>query len=344
MMNGQAQRMDRERVNRVAKASGRSVDEIEAGRGEVSQLPAYKEFRENSGQHYPDFLEKEDRPVLKNVDVKIKKTRGLSDEAYREELDAQRKRAQALAYLAQTDDGVPDDCLRGEALARRKKQKRSTLSHDNTLQLVKDRKALQTEKDLQSKLLSVQHRLRNGILKTQPGPSPQPVPPPPPPPPSSSVPLPPGWRAAVHPSSRQTYYKNDATGETSATVPAFSGGGPRTTKTTAAPVSGQKKRRTVDPLDPTFGHGRDAVHHKGERMADSTAGGALWEQRPLPVPSAVLRMKGPGVRLEGSSAIGPGGPPRGRQPPPPPPARRGVHPTPNLFVPRHVQQKSPRPP
>ena len=51
----------------------------------------------------------------------------MSDEKYKAELDAQRKRAQALAYLEQGDDGVPDDCLRGRAAGNASGEKMSQL-------------------------------------------------------------------------------------------------------------------------------------------------------------------------------------------------------------------------
>ena len=55
-----------------------------------------------------------------------------------------------------------------------------------------------------------------------------------------------------------------------------------------------QKSHKIDPMDPT---GQDSTKAKwnagsgnpGERMADSTAGGPLWQQRPLPAPGAVLK-------------------------------------------------------
>lgn len=55
------------------------------------------------------------------------------------------------------------------------------------------------------------------------------------------------------------------------------------------------KRNKVDPMDPT---GAEAgakvlsVGPNGERMADSTASGPLFQQRPYPAPGSVLRGQG----------------------------------------------------
>jgi len=340
----------------VAQATGRGVGELYAEQdAKVFKAPdVIKEYRPNSGQHYPDFLDDDGFPGKKasrNTDVKVVvKKRALSDEAYAAELDAQRKRAQALAYLAGTDDGVPDDCLRGDAAARRQRQKRSRLE-DNTLKLLGERKAKETYAQLQSKLLDVQARLKSTTTTTPSVPA---TPAPPMMSPAAVVPA--GWRAAVHPSSGQTYYVNDATGGTRSTLPPRS----EPTTTTArpecrAPPLPEKTRGAVDPLDPMKGRGKwsDAIHHKGERMADSTATGPLWQQRPLPAPSVVLRMRGPGVREEGSS-IGPAtkaAAASSRQttaslPPTPSPQqqqRPANKPSVASFVPRHVR-RAPAPP
>ena len=54
----------------------------------------------------------------------------------------------------------------------------------------------------------------------------------------------------------------------------------------------------VDPMDPTGGKGgggwSQGLGGGNDRMADSTAGGSLWQQRPLPAPGAVLRKQGGG--------------------------------------------------
>ena len=53
-----------------------------------------------------------------------------------------------------------------------------------------------------------------------------------------------------------------------------------------------QKNRKVDPMDPT-GEGAPAKgqggYMEGERMADSTATGPLFQQRPYPAPGSVLR-------------------------------------------------------
>lgn len=45
----------------------------------------------------------------------------------------------------------------------------------------------------------------------------------------------------------------------------------------------------LDPLDPSQSGKRSGVSKLEEKMADSTASGALWQQRPYPAPGAVLR-------------------------------------------------------
>lgn len=61
---------------------------------------------------------------------------------------------------------------------------------------------------------------------------------------------------------------------------------------------GKKRgREEIDPLDPTGGRGSGGWTQGlggGDRMADSTAGGSLWQQRPLPAPGAVLKKQGGG--------------------------------------------------
>merc|ERR1719409_2635450 len=164
------------------------------------------------------------------------------------------------------------------------------------------------------------------------------------------------WSSRVHPSSNQVYYVKDATGERRWEPPTSANdAGDGATRRPEGPkprpqphpalAAAQKKKRDksqIDPLDPlglSGGRYSDGLHHKGERMADSTASGPLWQQRPYPAPGSVLKMRGPGVR-EGSS-IGPQRPgaPRGpparmmppqarrRRPPPPPPPPRASGPS-----------------
>ena len=223
-------------------------------------------------------------------------------------------------------------------------------TRDNTLKQVAGRERDEAYKELQHKLLGVQAQLRKaGSLVRQEAPAvmvPSAAP-------TAAVALPPGWSSRVHPSSNQVYYVKDATGErrweppTSAEC-SVSGSmrgrrdrsrGPSRT----LPWRPLRKRRgtsppTIDPLDPlglSGGRYPDGLHHKGERMADSTASGPLWQQRPYPAPGSVLKMRSPGVREGG---IGPfeearRGPParmmppqanlRRRPPPPPPPRASG---------------------
>jgi len=56
---------------------------------------------------------------------------------------------------------------------------------------------------------------------------------------------------------------------------------------------GQKRGRVdkIDPLDPTPFGGKwsDALLTQGERAADTTATGPLYQQRPYPAPGKILR-------------------------------------------------------
>ena len=120
--------------------------------GDYRPTKQAKLWSENSGQHYPGFA---DRPTTQPEEktVKVPKVqrehvsgpRGekklMSDDRYAAEMDAQRRRAQALAYLEQGDEGVPDDALRGAAAAKRKREKASELSMkaDNTLKEIGQR-------------------------------------------------------------------------------------------------------------------------------------------------------------------------------------------------------------
>ena len=225
MMNGQSRQADRERIDRLAKATGRKFWEVqdEVDARDYRPTKQAKLWSENTGQHYPGFAdEPSNQPKPKQVTIpKVKRDvvvgpRGerktMSDEKYKAELDAQRKRAQALAYLEQGDDGVPDDCLRGRAAEKRKREKMSQLerTRDNTLKQVAGRERDEAYKELQHKLLGVQAQLRKaGSLVRQEAPAvmvPSAAP-------TAAVALPPGWSSRVHPSSNQVYYVKDATGE-----------------------------------------------------------------------------------------------------------------------------------
>ena len=60
----------------------------------------------------------------------------------------------------------------------------------------------------------------------------------------------------------------------------------------------------IDPMDPTGEEGQKAsqgTNNMGERMADSTASGPLWQQRPYPAPGKIVRpgsdtQQGPSMR------------------------------------------------
>ncbi len=51
-----------------------------------------------------------------------------------------------------------------------------------------------------------------------------------------------------------------------------------------------QKSRKIDPMDPLGEEGgKNSMGINGERMADSTASGPLFQQRPYPAPGSVLR-------------------------------------------------------
>lgn len=53
-----------------------------------------------------------------------------------------------------------------------------------------------------------------------------------------------------------------------------------------------QKSHKIDPMDPLGqerGKNSDGTNNPGERMADSTASGPLFQQRPYPAPGSVLR-------------------------------------------------------
>ena len=57
--------------------------------------------------------------------------------------------------------------------------------------------------------------------------------------------------------------------------------------------SKKRKERDIDPLDPTNGRGekKGGANTTGDIMADSTATGSLFQQRPYPAPGSILRVK-----------------------------------------------------
>eukprot|EP01029_Cantina_marsupialis_P027587 TRINITY_DN773060_c0_g1_i1.p1 TRINITY_DN773060_c0_g1~~TRINITY_DN773060_c0_g1_i1.p1 ORF type:complete len:322 (-),score=99.29 TRINITY_DN773060_c0_g1_i1:213-1178(-) len=143
---------------------------------------------------------------------------------------------------------------------------------------------------------------------------------------SSVSALPPGWKAVKDPKSKRTYYWNKTTNKTTWTRPeakleatkklmeknrnkpiAKKGMRPGDTteslkirssmpRTVSKTVSRKRKRNPkdsdgADPLDPTGSGGKwsDGLFMDGEKAADSTAAGPLWQQRPYPAPGAILK-------------------------------------------------------
>lgn len=126
--------------------------------------------------------------------------------------------------------------------------------------------------------------------------------------------LPPGWEKKFHPASKQYYYFHTATKERRWTKPetendgsdirapdieqSGGGGGQRSAQDRREERRRRKNKKgggeddEVDPMDPTGnkkGKWTDGMINMGERMADSTASGPLWQQRPYPAPGQVLR-------------------------------------------------------
>ncbi|CAM9473589.1 unnamed protein product [Ectocarpus sp. 6 AP-2014] len=142
--------------------------------------------------------------------------------------------------------------------------------------------------------------------------------------------LPEGWKAVTHAATGQTHYVHEASGKRSFTLPGseppdassssgqrqrgregrggHAGGGGGGAASSARSSEGRnrgdsnrpkKKGRgswEIDPLDPTGktgGKWSDGLVQVGERMADSTASGPLWQQRPYPAPGKILRGRTP---------------------------------------------------
>eukprot|EP00903_Cladosiphon_okamuranus_P018223 g16762.t1 len=138
--------------------------------------------------------------------------------------------------------------------------------------------------------------------------------------------LPEGWKAVTHAATGQTHYVHEASGKRSYALP---GSQPEASSSSSPQQQGQshaergggaaggrgsdgrnrsgsdrpkKKGRgggsswAIDPLDPTGktgGKWSDGLVQVGERMADSTASGPLWQQRPYPAPGKILRGREP---------------------------------------------------
>ncbi|CAM9283984.1 unnamed protein product, partial [Discosporangium mesarthrocarpum] len=137
--------------------------------------------------------------------------------------------------------------------------------------------------------------------------------------------LPEGWKRVDHAATGQTYFVHEGTGERSFTRPKEGGGVRQGQELSGKPPGsgptaetkggsggglsspghrqpGRKRGRggggvghapeEIDPLDPTGkkgGRWSDGLVAVGERMADSTASGPLWQQRPYPAPGKILR-------------------------------------------------------
>ncbi|CAM9288250.1 unnamed protein product [Laminaria digitata] len=137
--------------------------------------------------------------------------------------------------------------------------------------------------------------------------------------------LPEGWKAVTHAATGQSHYVNEASGERSFTFPGSQpaaaavserrgkGGASHDERGTAASSArgregrdrggGERPKKkgrgggwAIDPLDPTGktgGKWSEGLVQVGERMADSTASGPLWQQRPYPAPGKILRGREP---------------------------------------------------
>eukprot|EP01038_Epipyxis_sp_PR26KG_P009990 gene9990-13442_t len=134
---------------------------------------------------------------------------------------------------------------------------------------------------------------------------------------SESV-LPENWICKTHPATKQKYYLNTITGKSSSTFPSSELLDPNknhlkneqsvahnTNKINKSNNSNKRKVQEIDPLDPTGGKGKwSSGLAKDGKMADSTAGGPLWQQRPYPAPGQIMRQQNPNnKRIENS--IGP---------------------------------------
>lgn len=127
-----------------------------------------------------------------------------------------------------------------------------------------------------------------------------------------------GWVVKVHPATQQKYWENVETKEKRFTAPGVDDNVHRNLVDSSSSASNsssssalnkrkqehssheQSKKRSVDPLDPTGGKG-DGNRFADGKMADSTASGPLWQQRPYPAPGKALLNKAKAV----TKGIGP---------------------------------------
>jgi len=129
--------------------------------------------------------------------------------------------------------------------------------------------------------------------------------------------LPPGWKEVKHAATGQVCYvhetsnlkrwtkptaADDLSSDIQQTRQAHADAARQQQQQQQQQRGGKIKKRgregeEVDPMDPTGGKGGGGWTQGlggDDRMADSTAGGSLWQQRPLPAPGAVLRKQGGG--------------------------------------------------
>lgn len=137
--------------------------------------------------------------------------------------------------------------------------------------------------------------------------------------------IPIGWKKVIHPATKQVYYVNELTGEKKSSFESNDQNKAAVNKGDDANIVGEKKKSSsnskqdiekrrrivVDPLDPTGGMGKwmDGLSGDG-KMADSTASGPLWQQRPYPAPGSILRTQQSQSTAAGAKggSVGPVGP------------------------------------